>query len=282
MNRDFEPCVADELRASKGQKVKIVFQENDWVYVIDEEGYEGFIPLSFCDEAAVDKPETPKEPKKPFKRPPQAERSISYPEELRNDQFYSNHFQKNRDNISAHFSGISDVPKDTKSIKPAKSTSRSRSYSYPENACRLLQAEYRIYGLVGANATVQSQNFTQNHANLPNFEQYHDDSTNLEDTQTMDQPTYQAIHASDISNHHNCNSDITDFIKVSYGQYFVLYPFIAQEENDITVMQGEFITVLNMDDPDWYWVQTTDHKEGFVPGPYLHPADGQPFVETIL
>lgn len=57
---DFTPCVDDELEVKRGQIVHVLYQENDWVYVISEDasmgtggknnngGNEGFIPHSYC------------------------------------------------------------------------------------------------------------------------------------------------------------------------------------------------------------------------------------------
>merc|ERR1719187_122152 len=45
---DFTPCVDDELEVKRGQVVHVLYQENDWVYVISEDSKEGFIPYSYC------------------------------------------------------------------------------------------------------------------------------------------------------------------------------------------------------------------------------------------
>lgn len=47
---DFTPCVDDELEVHRGQIVNVLYQENDWVYVISEnqQQQEGFIPFSYC------------------------------------------------------------------------------------------------------------------------------------------------------------------------------------------------------------------------------------------
>lgn len=46
---DFTPCVDDELEVRRGQIVNVLYQENDWVYVISENQLqEGFIPFSYC------------------------------------------------------------------------------------------------------------------------------------------------------------------------------------------------------------------------------------------
>ena len=45
---DFTPCVDDELEVKRGHVVHVLYQENDWVYVISENNQEGFIPHSYC------------------------------------------------------------------------------------------------------------------------------------------------------------------------------------------------------------------------------------------
>lgn len=69
------------------------------------------------------------------------------------------------------------------------------------------------------------------------------------------------------------------------GRYIVLYTFIARDENDVSVERGEFVTVLNREDPDWYWVLRSDGQEGFVPSGFVYPADviqGELMRETLV
>ena len=42
----------------------------------------------------------------------------------------------------------------------------------------------------------------------------------------------------------------------------MLYTFIARDENDVSVERGEFVTVLNKEDMDWFWIVRTDGQEG--------------------
>lgn len=52
-----------------------------------------------------------------------------------------------------------------------------------------------------------------------------------------------------------------------------MYTFIARDENDVSVERGEFVTVLNREDPDWYWIIRSDGQEGFVPSGFVYPAE---------
>ncbi|GLV38697.1 Dachs ligand with SH3s [Carabus blaptoides fortunei] len=67
--------------------------------------------------------------------------------------------------------------------------------------------------------------------------------------------------------------DMLPFCKDPSGRYIVLYTFIARDENDVSVERGEFVTVLNREDPDWYWIVRSDGQEGFIPSGFVYPAD---------
>lgn len=74
----------------------------------------------------------------------------------------------------------------------------------------------------------------------------------------------------------NSEPDFLPFQKDPSGRYIVLYTFIARDENDVSVERGEFVTVLNREDPEWFWIVRTDGQEGFIPSGFVYPA------ETIL
>lgn len=85
----------------------------------------------------------------------------------------------------------------------------------------------------------------------------------------------------DLQGSHSQNSlssepDFLPFQKDPSGRFIVLYTFIARDENDVSVERGEFVTVLNREDPDWFWIVRSDGQEGFIPSGFVYPA------ETIL
>lgn len=71
----------------------------------------------------------------------------------------------------------------------------------------------------------------------------------------------------------SCDPDFLPFAKDPSGRYIVLYTFIARDENDVSVERGEFVTVLNREDPDWFWIVRSDGQEGFIPSGFVYPAD---------
>lgn len=57
------------------------------------------------------------------------------------------------------------------------------------------------------------------------------------------------------------------------GHYFVLYSYVAVDENDVHVRRGDLLTVLNRDDPNWFWVLKGNGQEGFVPANFVCPLE---------
>ncbi|XP_034653191.1 SH3 domain-containing protein Dlish [Drosophila subobscura] len=87
-------------------------------------------------------------------------------------------------------------------------------------------------------------------------------------------PAANPIAASNnIENSLHVEPECTPFIKEPSGRCIVLYTFIARDENDLSVERGEFVTVLNREDPDWFWIMRSDGQEGFVPAGFIYPAD---------
>lgn len=58
-------------------------------------------------------------------------------------------------------------------------------------------------------------------------------------------------------------------------RYIALYKFTARDENDVNVERGEILTVLNKDDPEWFYVVRSDGQEGFVPSAFVYPLTHQ-------
>ncbi|CAO1369859.1 unnamed protein product [Diamesa serratosioi] len=71
----------------------------------------------------------------------------------------------------------------------------------------------------------------------------------------------------------NSEPDFLPFSKDPSGRFIVLYTFIARDENDVSVERGEFVTVLNKEDPEWYWIVRSDGQEGFIPSGFVYSAE---------
>lgn len=186
---DFTPCVDDELEVKRGQTVNVLYQENDWVYVIAENNHEGFIPHSYC---------------------------ASYGSHLAELALNVKHKKLPRNEREAEMDQNS-----SRGTQSADSGQHSDAESY------------------GGGQESKSNN-------------------NLQNPSSSSQTSLPDVHP---------------FFKDPAGRYVVLYTFIARDENDVSVERGEFVTVLNREDPDWFWIVRSDGQEGFVPSAFVYPAD---------
>ncbi|XKL62925.1 hypothetical protein PGB90_002758 [Kerria lacca] len=91
----------------------------------------------------------------------------------------------------------------------------------------------------------------------------------------QNQNQHVSVNSSHVSLHSASSSqpDIHPFFKDPSGRFVVLYTFIARDENDVSVERGEFVTVLNREDPDWFWIIRSDGQEGFIPSGFVYPAE---------
>jgi hypothetical protein len=187
--QDFVPCVEDELEVSRGQVVRLIFQENDWMFVEKTESPgKGFVPYTYC-------------------LPVRKEEQVN----------------GNEGRVL--------------SVNARDSCSRGHS----TDSC----GDHWPISKLSDQSRVTSQHNVQ-----------------------------QAVSASQC-NHTNPASG--SFMKRDLGKYIVLFDFWSEEENDVCVQRGEFVTLLNRDDSDWFWVsKTSEHSkrntEGFVPASFLLPA----------
>lgn len=77
-------------------------------------------------------------------------------------------------------------------------------------------------------------------------------------------PQYGNLPSSD------CLVDFALFRKHNHGLFVVIYNFVGKEENDLSARAGDFVELLNRDDPDWYWVRRLDDRsEGFIPAKFI-------------
>ena len=45
--KDYNPCNREELALQKGQRVKVLYKTNDWVYAVTKKGDAGYIPYNY-------------------------------------------------------------------------------------------------------------------------------------------------------------------------------------------------------------------------------------------
>jgi hypothetical protein len=107
------------------------------------------------------------------------------------------------------------------------------------------------------------------------------EQTTEDPKQTIPKDTKAKVAAQTQSQEIQLSTSIETFQKRPLGDYLVMFQFEASQENDLPVRSGEFVTALNKDDPDWYWVKTRDDAEGFVPSAYLCDVKGPDLQQDL-
>ncbi|TRY77238.1 hypothetical protein TCAL_05312 [Tigriopus californicus] len=252
---DFTPCVDDELEVKRGQIVHVLYQENDWVYVISEENKEGFIPHSYCAQfgsqlaglALNVKKKLPRDGSAPFGMggsgggPGKATSMNGLPQISMTSPGLPS---------SASQGMPPGVPMGTSSGGPDQTDSENSS---------LLRQHQMGPGSMGK--MLPSSNHNNTRGSQPHPLPPHNTSQN------------DPSRSNSLMSESSSQPDIHPFYKEPSGRYIVLYTYQAQDENDLNVERGQCVTVLNSDDPDWCWVAKYDQTEGFVPSGFIYPLD---------
>lgn len=67
-----------------------------------------------------------------------------------------------------------------------------------------------------------------------------------------------------------CPTKIKKFRRNLWGVYIVVMDFESEDENEVSICEGDHVSVWNQDDRDWYWIVKHDtSEEGFVPSARL-------------
>ncbi|EGT57670.1 hypothetical protein CAEBREN_06732 [Caenorhabditis brenneri] len=59
----------------------------------------------------------------------------------------------------------------------------------------------------------------------------------------------------------------------------VLQTFDASAPDDISVKEGERVTVLNLSDPEWTYIRNSENQSGFIPSTHVKIPDGHTVIK---
>jgi len=220
---DFTPCVDDELEVKRGQVVHVLYQENDWVYVISEDNKEGFIPHSYCAQ------------------------------------------------FGSQMAGLA--------LNVKKKMPRDHSL-VDQGGGRLRMTEH----LESDHNTTTATTNTNMSGGKVNQALEQSDSDSFQDSSlklNVRSGGPSQSRSSSLLSESSSQPEIHPFYKDSHGRFIVLYSYHAQDENDLSVDRGQCVTVLNKDDPEWFWVLRADGQEGFVPAGFVYPLDAIQRQQTM-
>ena len=254
--RDYTPCCNEELPVRKGQRVKVLYKNNDWVYALTKSGEAGYIPYSYV-------------------RPSRKYAGYqSEPEGYGTDVYQSGYdtdatAMSSRRRPQYHREQVSDmVP--AYSVHTGFSPQVSNGqHGNPRNRLgsgspQELRRPVHVSGYTSA--VEYNTDTAYNHHNR-RYPRPARSLHNLVDTSPSSSRSPRPTE---------CKPAIDSFRKQFLEELVVIHDFEAKEEDEVFVAKGEKVKVLNAEDPLWLWVETTPGDEGFVPRTCLslgnHPS----------
>ena len=239
--RDYTPCCNEELPVRKGQRVKVLYKNNDWVYALTKSGEAGYIPYSYV---------RPSRKYAGYQSEPEAYETDVYQSGYDTDATV----MSSRRRPQGHYRGqVGDVA-------PAYSVHTGFSPQPPHQRNRVGSGSphetARRPHLSGYTSAIE-YNPADSYGHSRRYPRPARSLHNLVD------PSRGSASRSPRPT--ECKPGIDSFQKQFLEELVVIHDFEAKEEDEVFVAKAEKVRVLNADDPLWLWIETTPGDEGFVP-----------------
>jgi hypothetical protein len=309
---DFTPYTDDELAVKRGDRVRVLYRELEWAYAIRDDGVEGFMPWSYlASPAKLSRRKMPgNEDCTERQDSPVADMTnkmssltLASTKAVQFSTVHPTNDSSSSVSSTSESNNTTSTRMDHIRYKPA-SENITRLGAYVGSAMKPrrdtrkgqtnLRVEQQEIASPGNGTSSGVYTDSDSPASRPSdhssctgrqaepkritFKHVSSDSdsgceqTTKDPKQTITKDVKMA--AKTPSQKTQLSTSIETFEKRPLGNYLVMFQFEAGQENDLSVCPGEFVTALNKDDPDWYWVKTRDDDEGFVPSAYLCDVKG--------
>lgn len=256
--RDYNPCCSEELPVIKGQRVKVLYKNNDWVYAVAKSGDAGYIPFNYvrlsrkngCGGGYLSEPEY----------------VGAYQSGYDTDTPLGVGFSRGHARVGhGHRTQIGDVVPAYNvhngfQVSPPSSRAQyGRGTSHVGSTSPLNhRPPTRVSGYSSAVEYPTSPELVlQRHHTRHNHPRSAKSLHNILDASSprmfLD---YRPVER---------KPDIDSFSKSFIEELVVIHDFEAQEEDEVFIAKGERVRILNADDPFWLWVETMPGDEGYVP-----------------
>jgi hypothetical protein len=295
---DFTPSTDDELGVKKGDRVRVLYMELEWAYAIRDNRLEGFVPWShLAYPAKLSRRKMPNVEDCQERHDSPAANMMNTMSSLalastKAVQFSTVHLTN--DSCNSNFASTSQS--DNINCRPAsENIGRLGGYvgsaTKPRRDARTRQASPRVEIASLENGTssgvyTDSDNPVSSSDHSPSNRQQVSSDSDSGCEQTTGYPKQTIVKDAKMvdktpSRETHLSTSIETFEKRPLGNYLVMFQFEGSQENDLSACPGEFVTALNKDDPDWYWVKARDAAEGFVPSAYLCDVKGPDLQQDL-
>lgn len=244
--KDYNPCCNEELVLRKGQRVKVLYKNNDWVYAVTKSGEAGYVPYNYV-------------------RPSRKYAGYQSEQEYVADtDYYQSGYDTDMPCSGAGGRRYGGAKTQIGDVIPSYSIHTGfrdspESYVPHRHASRL--------GSGGSNSPPMgplrsAPRYTSGYTSAVEY------PTNA-DTRRHPRPA-KSLHSiaggSPVDRRPSVGKPAVDtFAQQFLEELVVIHDFEAQEEDEVFISKGERVKVLNAEDPFWLWVETSPGMQGFVP-----------------
>lgn len=277
--KDYNPCCNEELVLRRGQRVKVLYKNNDWVYAVTKNGEAGYVPYNYV-------------------RPSRKYAGYqSEPEYMADTDVYQSGYDTDMPmtgghrrrtgttrtqiedmthsyNIRTGFRGSPDNQQ-YNSEQQQQPQCCHHGYRQPPPHHHGNRLESGGSGGYSPPVIASPRNSPRNTTRFTNGYTSAVEYPTTTDVRRHPRPAkslHNILDASGSLTVQNVNRrptegkpELDSFPRKFLEELVVIHDFEAHEEDEAFISKGERVKVLNADDSFWLWVETTPGVQGFVP-----------------
>ena len=254
--KDYDPCCNEELVLRKGQRVKVLYKNNDWVYAVTKNGEAGYIPYTFV-------------------RPSRKYAGYqSEPEYVADTDVYQSGYDTDMPSLNARryrgararigdyvpsysvHTGFGEIPENQHNGFSQHHYIQQRQTLGSDGSSPLTEVPRTTY------------HYTSGYTSAVEYPSKPDPRWHPRPAKSL----HSIVDADETVPAHGLDHRPTEekprvdsFTQLFLEELVVIHNFESQEEDEVSVNKGEKVRVMNADDPFWLWVETTKGTQGFVP-----------------
>jgi hypothetical protein len=248
--KDYNPCCTEELVLRRGQRVKVLYKKNDWVYAVTKSGEAGYVPYNYV-------------------RPSRKYAGYqSEPEFAGETDFYQSGYDTDmpapgrRRYAGGAMTQVGDhVP--SYSIHTGFRES-------PENSVPQRHGSHGSNGSHGSggcsppSSSRTPRRYTNGYTSAVEYPTSPESSRHPRPAKSL----HSIADAGDSAKDRRPTvgkPGVDTFAQEFLEELVVIHDFEAHEEDEVFISKGERVKVMNAEDAFWLWVETTAGMQGFAP-----------------
>lgn len=250
--KDYNPCCNEELVLRKGQRVKVLYRNNDWVYAVTKNNEAGYVPYKYV---------RPSRKYAGYQSEPEFAGETDFYQSgydtdlpISSGRRYGNGAKTQIGDMVPTYSihtGFRESPENYSAHGQRHGTQLGNSGGYSPPAGGPPRTAHRYVS--GYTSAVDSYSINPDSRRHPRPAKSFHSIVDANGVPTGDRRPSVGKPAVDT------------FTQEYLEDLVVIHDFEAQEEDEVFVSKGERVRVLNAEDPFWLWVETASGVQGFVP-----------------